>query len=92
MSAVQLACLLVHGSMLRIVLMHAARLQEPSEADLMKAAVTQFTTADATDTDKVDALARLRDLVRPIDNANGGHCEYALASLLDAVPSGARLS
>lgn len=44
--------------------------QEPSEADLMKAAIEELTAANATDADKVAAMLRLRDLVRPIDNAN----------------------
>ena len=40
----------------------------------MKAALLHLTATDSTDADKVDALLRLRDLVRPIDNANGGCC------------------
>ena len=63
--------------------LHAAILQEPLEADLMRAALLHLTATDATDTDKVDALLRLRDLVRPIDNANGGRsplCNRDLAA------------
>jgi Nucleotide exchange factor Fes1 len=71
----------MHGELAATLPLHAAILQEPSEADLMKAALLHLTATDSTEADKVDALLRLRDLVRPIDNANGGCCPLNRSSL-----------
>lgn len=37
----------------------------------MKAAIDELAAANTTDADRLAAMLRLRDLVRPIDNANG---------------------
>jgi len=48
----------------------AAMRQAPTEADIMKQEIATLTDDQKTDSDKLSALQLLRELVRPIDNAN----------------------
>lgn len=50
----------------------------------MRAAIAELTASNATETDKLDALHRLRDLIRPINNANGA-CRDVLFYCCDSV-------